>query len=177
MVTDPTLYSVAIAAIAFIGFSIGAIVRTPAMPEPQQTISLVLPEPFRPIGLLPAAPELLPAAPELLTPSVMPTLQAALASPHRVADAPTTTQALVAGLLTAPDTRPASPVAVLPTAPIPSGEPHLYRPVVIDGTTRMIRSASPTIPSPWEPESDRYWNHNSTLTYPNAVPMLLGGVT
>ncbi len=172
MVTDPTLYSVAIAAIAFIGFSIGAIVRpfNPPQTPPQRTIPLVLPEPSRPIGLLPAAPE-------LPTPIAPPILQAALASPHRVADAPTTTQTLVAGLLAAPDTRPAIPaIAVLPTAPIPSGEPHLYRPVVIDGTTRMIRSASPTIPSPWEPESDRYWNHNATLTYPNAVPMLPGGV-
>jgi len=178
MVTDPTVYSVIVTAIAFLGFSLGAIVRSfnPPQIEPQQTIALVLPEPPRPIGLL-SASDVLPIAPPIKKTEI-----AQIEQYERVAD---TNQSMIAiaGLLAATENRPVTEaIAPVPAAPVPAApvspliflpEPRLYRPTTLYGTTKMIRPAS-TIPNPWEPDSDRYWNQNNTTTYPNIVPALAG---
>jgi len=182
MVTDPTVYSVIVTAIAFLGFSLGAIVRSfnPPQIEPQQTIALVLPEPPRPIGLL-SASDVLPIAPPI-APPIKKTEIAQIEQYERVAD---TNQSMIAiaGLLAATENRPVTEaIAPVPAAPVPAApvspliflpEPRLYRPTTLYGTTKMIRPAS-TIPNPWEPDSDRYWNQNNTTTYPNIVPALAG---
>lgn len=177
MVTDPTVYSVIVTAIAFLGFSLGAIVRSfnPPQIEPQQTIALVLPEPPRPIGLL-SASDVLPIAPPI-APPIKKTEIAQIEQYERVAD---TNQSMIAiaGLLAATENRPVTEaIAPVPAAPVSPliflPEPRLYRPTTLYGTTKMIRPAS-TIPNPWEPDSDRYWNQNNTTTYPNIVPALAG---
>ncbi|MFQ3615879.1 MAG: hypothetical protein SNJ57_09360 [Cyanobacteriota bacterium] len=164
MVADPISYSVTIAAIAFFGFSIRAIAGSFTNPPvvPEVVDFLTLPEPIQPIGLLPPASPTKPLLPAESMPPV--TIQ--------MGDRPDNTPAaqplmlLPSASMQQPNT-PTPPPSLPPTSDLPM----LYCPALLGQSPETNVS----IPSPWEQESDRYWSHNATLTYPNVMPNLLRG--
>lgn len=164
MVSDPIAYSVTITAIAFFGFSIGAIAQSFSSPPvaPEVSTIAILPAPIQPIALLPPARITTPPQPAPTPPVAQLGSDAAPPQP-------------------APKLLPPAriPYAVRPMLPPVLGSPTsdasataLYRPVRLGSAPAREH---PAIPSPWEQESDRYWSHNATLTYPNATPSLPGG--